>query len=264
MIPHETPSEPSADRAVAVSDRPAYTPRSGGQSRRLMAFIEVVVCSGFPTQLALAVLLGTMGLGAFNRESGLSFGYVITLSLADTILLIGLIFYFLRVHRESICELVLGKRSTRGEVSLGLLLIPVMVLVAVAGLTVIHWIAPSLRNVPENPLEALLSTPARAVAFALVAIVAGGLREELQRAFILRRFEQHLGGGWFGLVVFSVAFGFGHQIQGWDAAIITGSLGAIWGALYLVRRNIVASVISHAGFNVTEIALALSTQNPAN
>ena len=156
MIPPEGPAEPSADQAVAVPDRPIDTPRPGGQSRRLMAFIEVVVCSGFPTQLALAVLLGAMGLGALSGDGGLSFAYVMTLSLADAALLIGLIVYFLRVHRESARDLVFGTRSARGEVALGLLLIPAMVLVAVAGLAVIQWLVPSLRNVPENPARSAL------------------------------------------------------------------------------------------------------------
>ena len=57
-------------------------------------------------------------------------------------------------------------------------------------------------------------------------MVAGGLREEVQRAFILHRFERHLGGAAIGLVVFSVAFGLGHLVQGRDAAVITGLLGA--------------------------------------
>ena len=106
-------------------------------------------------------------------------------------------------------------------------------------------------------MEALIQSPLDAFVFTVVAVVAGGLREELQRAFVLRRFEQHLGGGWLGLIVFSVAFGLGHYIQGWDAAIVTASLGAVWGAIYLMRRSVVSAMVSHAGFNVAEILIAL-------
>jgi membrane protease YdiL (CAAX protease family) len=93
----------------------------------------------------------------------------------------------------------------------------------------------------------------------VVAVVAGGLREEVQRAFILHRFEQYLGGAMVGLVVFSVAFGLGHLIQGQDAAIATGLLGAFWGIVYLKRRSIVAPVICHALFNLTEVVIAYNT-----
>jgi membrane protease YdiL (CAAX protease family) len=108
--------------------------------------------------------------------------------------------------------------------------------------------------VTQNPLQDLLDTPFNAAMFGLVAVVAGGVREEVQRAFILHRFEQRLGGAVLGLALFSVAFGAGHAMQGWDAAIATGTLGAFWGAIYLLRRSIVATMVSHAAFNLTEIA----------
>ena len=227
-------------------------------SARAQAALEVALCSGFPTQLLLAGVLATVGLRATGEEGSLSFAYVVTLSLVDAALVLGLIGFFLRSRGESLRELVLGDRSPRAEARLGLALVPALVVAVIAGTTLLHWIAPGLRNVPENPFEALLDTPGRVALFAVVAVVAGGIREELQRAFILRRFEQHLGGGWLGLVIFSTAFGLGHQIQGWDAAIVTGLLGAGWGATYLIRRSAVAPMVSHAGFNVVEILLALA------
>jgi uncharacterized protein len=107
--------------------------------------------------------------------------------------------------------------------------------------------------VPANPLEQLAASPGEAALLALVAILAGGVREELQRAFLLRRFEQHLGGAWLGLIVLSAAFGLGHYVQGWDAVIVTGTLGAFWALVYLKRRSSIAPMISHATFNSLEI-----------
>jgi membrane protease YdiL (CAAX protease family) len=78
----------------------------------------------------------------------------------------------------------------------------------------------------------------------------------VQRAFIRHRFEQYLGGAMTGLVIFSVVFGLGHLIQGRDAAIATGLLGAFWGIVYLRRRSIVAPVFCHALFNLTEVVIA--------
>jgi membrane protease YdiL (CAAX protease family) len=54
-------------------------------------------------------------------------------------------------------------------------------------------------------------------------------------------------------VVSSVAFGAGHFIQGADAAVATGVLGAFWGAVYLRRRSIGAPMVSHAGFNLVQV-----------
>jgi membrane protease YdiL (CAAX protease family) len=50
-----------------------------------------------------------------------------------------------------------------------------------------------------------------------------------------------------------VAFGAGHLLQGIDAALATGLLGAFWGAVYLRRRSCVAPMVSHAGFDLLQI-----------
>lgn len=246
--------EASGIGSASETGPPALAPdgRRGAGS----ALAEVFLCSGFPTQFVLALLLGAAGFAA-TVEGELSLFYVVTLSFVDSILIAGLVVCFLHARRESVRDLLLGDRPARPEVVLGLCLTPLLLLGATGGVLLLRWLAPSLNNVPDNPFAALVDTPVRAALFAVVAVVAGGLREELQRAFILRRFEQHLGGGWLGLIVFSTAFGIGHVVQGWDTAILTGSLGIVWGALYLTRRSAVASIVSHAGFNLTQIGLAL-------
>ena len=224
--------------------------------RRLTAAGEVVLCSGFPTQLTLVVLLGLLGAGPTEGSGDLSLAYVVTLSLVDAALILALVWMLMRAHGEHPVAAMVGRRPIRSELLLGLALVPAALLVVAAAFAVLSRLAPGLRNVPENPLEALITTPAAALTFAAVAVVAGGLREEVQRAFILRRFEQHLGGAAVGLVVFSVAFGLGHLVQGRDAAIITGLLGALWGVLYLFRGSMVAPFACHAGFNATEVLIA--------
>ena len=99
----------------------------------------------------------------------------------------------------------------------------------------------------------MVQTPRDAIIFSVVVMVAGGVREEVQRGFIVHRFDQYLGGAAFGVAAYSVAFGLGHIEQGWDAALATGVLGAIWGCIYLVRRSIVAPMVSHAGFNLLQL-----------
>jgi membrane protease YdiL (CAAX protease family) len=113
--------------------------------------------------------------------------------------------------------------------------------------------APSLHNVPENPLESLLGTRAGLLMFLVVVIVAGGVREELQRAFLLHRFRSDLGQPWMGVFVTSLAFGLGHTLQGLDAAVITGTLGALWGTMYLARGSAIAPMVSHSLFNSGEL-----------
>ncbi|MDQ3071356.1 MAG: CPBP family intramembrane metalloprotease [Acidobacteriota bacterium] len=220
---------------------------------RTSALIEVLVCSGFPTQIAIMGLLHVIGMRPGGGAAGLSLPFFAALALADSILLVGLILFFLRSHDESPRAIFLGVRPVKGEAALGLVLVPVVFIFVALIVGSLRLLAPWLHTVPQNPLGALLDTPGEAVIFAFVVIIAGGLREEVQRAFILHRFEQSLGGAKLGLVLFSAMFGLGHIEQGADIAIATSALGLFWGVLYLARRSIAAPAVSHAGFNLTQV-----------
>ena len=233
-------------------DVPAPLIRHQGRNR-LVAIAEVLACSSLPTQVLLGYLLRFAGLTALDPAGHLSLTFVFTLSVTDTVILIGLMAVLTRMHGESVRELWIGPRPVGREVLLGVLLVPPVFFAVALLLNLVRLVAPWLHNVPQNPLEQLAGTPGEATMFAVVAIFAGGVREELQRAFLLRRFEQHLGGPHVGVLVLSVAFGLGHVVQGWDAAITTGTLGAFWAILYLRRRSTLAPVVSHAGFNTAEI-----------
>jgi membrane protease YdiL (CAAX protease family) len=184
--------------------------------------------------------------------------FVFALTLIDTVLLVGLILFFLRAHRESPRDVFLGPRPVGRELLFGVALIPASFFVVILMLLTVELVMPSLRNVPHNPLQDLAQTRGDAIVFALVVMIAGGVREEIQRAFVLRRFEQYLGGGSVGLAVFSVLFGLGHIEQGYNVAIATAVLGALWGAVYLRRRSILGPMVGHAGFNLAQVVKFMS------
>ena len=242
-------------------DEPSPQPASHPvAAARVSAILEILLCSGIPSQLALAYMLALAGLTPLVGGR-LSFGYVATLLLLDATLLIGLIFWLLRRHAEQPREVFIGQRPVRGEIKLGIGLTAAVFALAVAILSAARILFPSLHNIKENPLQDLIQTPVQAMILAIVATISGGLREEIQRAFILHRFEQHLGGAHVGLVLYSVVFGLGHSLQGWDAVLTTAMLGAFWGWIYILRRSIIAPVVSHSGFNAAEIFVFLATRN---
>jgi membrane protease YdiL (CAAX protease family) len=178
---------------------------------------------------------------------------VLMLSLADTTLLIVMMVFFMHVHGETARATWFGKGHGIREALIGLATVPLVFVAVGILLNTIRLFAPSLHNVENNPLEQLAATPGQAAVFSLVAIIAGGVREELQRAFMLRRFEVYLGGATLGVWILSIAFGLGHVMQGWDAVVTTAALGAFWAWMYLQRRNSIAPIASHAGFNSLEI-----------
>lgn len=224
---------------------------------RVLAAVEVVLCSDYPTQLLVAWMLAVLGFRPANGDGTLNLPFVVWLSLLDTVLLIGLIVMFLRARGERPRDVFLGAKPVLGEVRHGVPMILTAFLIAVVVLVSVRWLMPSLHSVPENPLRDLVRTPLSAALFAIVVVVAGGVREELQRAFLMHRFERWLGGPVVGVVVASVAFGLGHGLQGYDATIATGLLGAYWAVVYLRRRSVVAPVVSHSGFNLLQLAQLL-------
>jgi membrane protease YdiL (CAAX protease family) len=222
-------------------------------SHRIVALLEVLICSDYPTQLALGTTFAALGYGPYLHNGELRVSYVVGISIADAILLIGLVVMFLYSHGERPRDVFFGRRPLAREAAIGIPLTFVALGIAVIVLLTIQRFAPGLHTVERNPLQALLRSPRDAWLFALVVVVAGGVREEIQRAFLLHRFDVWLGGGTVGLIVTSVGFGAGHLLQGADAALATGTLGAFWGLVYLRRRSAVAPIVSHSGFDLMQI-----------
>src|SRR5688572_27658098 len=238
------------------TDPPAVTPLDAGSptQRRLIAVAEMFLCSSLPTQIILQTLMVQAGFNPLTATGAFSLPFIVTMSMADTVLLIVLMVVLTRAHGDSVSDLWLGRRPIFREALLGIAFVPIVFMLVVVLLNGLRLAAPWLHNVQTNPLEDLARGGAlNAATFGLVAIFAGGVREELQRAFLLRRFERHLGGGAVGVVVLSVLFGLGHFMQGKDAMIVTGTLGVFWSVLYLKRRSSIAPVVSHAGFNSLEV-----------
>jgi membrane protease YdiL (CAAX protease family) len=225
---------------------------------RTRAATEVVLCSGYPTQLALLPVLAALGVQPIT-DGTLNPAFVFVVSAIDTVLLLGLVFLFLRQSNERPRDVFVGERAVLGEVGMGILAMPAIFALVIAVQLTIRFVVPFLHNVPVNPFESLMRSPLQMAGFLMLVVIAGGVREEIQRAFLLHRFEQRLGGGTVGLVVTSLAFGLGHTLQGWDASIVTGLLGAFWGSMYLVRRSAIANITSHACFNIVQVLAGLSS-----
>ena len=214
---------------------------------------EVVAASGFPTQLALGGLLMAAGLRPFGADGSLSMTYLAVLMPTDTALLLALVVWRIRAGGERVSAVLLGTRPWRREGWLGAGLVPVIFGAVVIVMLALRALWPGLHNVDANPFEALLRTRVDALVLGVLVIMTGGLKEEVQRAFVLHRFDQQLGGARLGLVIYSLVFGTGHVIQGYDVAIVTALLGLAWGTLFLWRRSVVAPAASHAGFNAAQV-----------
>ena len=220
---------------------------------RLATLFQVVVCCGqIPTQTPIVAALLLAGMTPYENDQ-VTLSFFVALTLLDTALVVLLMLAFITAGGERWQDVFYGPRPPRTDVGLGIILIPAALILGIGLVAAIRTWLPWLHNVPESPFDAFVRTPGRAVLFTIVVIIAGGVREELQRGFLLHRFGQRLGGVWVGLAVFSVLFGLAHAEQGWDVAVATGVLGLGWGLLYIRRRSVTAAMVSHAGFNATQV-----------
>ncbi len=262
MFPNTNGDQPPATSSPPpdTSDQTPVARERPSPIERLVALLEVLICSDYPTQFAIGSTFAALGYQPFAPNGRLLVGYVVTLSLIDTALLVGLILMFLRAHGERPRDVFLGRRPVGREIVLGALMTFAALAIGIGVLLTIQKLAPSLHTVAHNPFQELLGTRRGAAIFALVVVVAGGVREEIQRAFLLHRFDVWLGGGTVGIVITSAAFGAGHVLQGVDATVATGLLGAFWGVVYLRRRSAVAPIVSHSGFNLLQIVQYLAVR----
>lgn len=217
-----------------------------------LALLQIVACSGYPTQILTMTALMLMGFRHVANPNDWSLVYVSTLLLIDSVMLVGLVIAFLRMHGERPTDVFLGMHPVGGEVLRGILLVPMVFVTVLVIAALVQRFAPGLHS-EVNPFQTLIRTPNGVIVVGALSIVVGGLREEIQRAFVLHRFTQ-IGTPVIGLIIFSVLFGLGHQVQGWDAVIMTAALGAIWGAVYLRRRSLVAPAVCHGAFDVIQVA----------
>ena len=246
--PREAPAAPASPLPFPAAPR----------MTRGRAILEVVLCSSYPTQLLVAGSLAAAGVQGLTADGTLNAPFVIGVAMGDATLVLALIVWFLRRNGESLPAVFVAGRPLWREVAFGVVLAPIVLLGISLVVAALRLLVPSLHNLPTNPMGALMRDPALAAAFAVVVVLAGGVREEVQRGFQLHRLTGHVCGPGPALLLTSLAFGAGHTLQGYDVAVATGVLGAFWGLLYLTRGSVVAAAVSHGLFNLGQVVIAFT------
>jgi len=110
----------------------------------------------------------------------------------------------------------------------------------------------------------LFRDPSQAPLWVLTAVIGGGYAEELERAFVLTRFERLFGrtGLVVGLLMSTIVFGIGHLYQGPAGAISAGFTGLACAFTFLQRRRVMDAMLLHAAFDLLGIAAAYALYAP--
>jgi membrane protease YdiL (CAAX protease family) len=214
---------------------------------RIQAAFEVLLMSGllssFLAGLPLALLGGNSAELLENDAKLISFFVLLEAGFAFLIL-----FMVLRVRRENLKNLGLEWARWKPNLIIGLTLVPFLFLINILVAVVFRLYLPAY-YIEQNPLTEVIHTPQQLILFIFSALIAGGIKEELQRAFILNRFRRYLGGSAVGLLVWSLAFGAGHYVQGWQGVLIATIFGFVFGLVYIMSGNLIAPIVAHGTYD---------------
>jgi len=214
---------------------------------RVQALIEVLLVAGIVSSFVAFLPFHLRG---GTEESLLHDIRLLTAMLlveaSITVLLVAGLLY---LRRQTWRDLGWCLDGLKENVLIGLGVVPLLFLanVVVAG-TIRHYFPRFYTE--RNPLMEAIRTPSDLALFLVAAVLAGGIKEELQRAFILTRFRDHLGGAGLGLILWSSAFGAGHYLQGVQGAVAAGLFGLVFGVVYLARANLIAPMVAHSVYDV--------------
>ena len=218
---------------------------------RALSLLEIILALGFVTNILALALLSPFGAVSSPLGSVKALAVYTTLS---SLLLLALLAILQRMRGEPFLSPLLGARRAWGrEAARGLPWVPAIFAAAYVLKCLFRHAVPAIYSGERNVLEEMMQGPADLALFLFIALFTGGFKEEVQRAFVIRRFEAGWGRAWLGALLFAVYFGMGHLVQGADEAIFAGVLGLAWGLLFVRRRSIVAPMVSHGLYAALEL-----------
>jgi membrane protease YdiL (CAAX protease family) len=221
---------------------------------RLQAAAEIIMVSGivssFLASLVFAALFGRKRLIVAEMD----IGFFVKYQMFESVIVFLILLILMKARGETLSGLGLHRRQWKNNVLMGIIAAPCLVIVSGIAGAAFQLFLPEYA-LEKNPLMEMIQSPWQLMLFIITGIAAGGIKEELQRAFILSRFRHHLGGAGVGLVVWSLAFGAGHYVQGLQGACVAAFLGFVFGALYLIRGNLILPISAHAAYNTLTLLI---------
>jgi uncharacterized protein len=215
---------------------------------RVQAVIEILLISSLISNILAALpFFAIQGKNTGLMNDAVSTSIFLLLDAAITFLLLTIL---MKCHRETIQDLGLSWRRWKPNIIIGILTVPFLFLINAFFAYMIRIYLPAYYR-ESNPLTAIIHTPQQLGLFIFSAIVAGGIKEELQRAFILNKFQRYLGGAGTGLVLWSCAFGAGHYEQGLQGIVVATIYGLIFGYIYFATESLIAPIVAHGAYNTS-------------
>jgi membrane protease YdiL (CAAX protease family) len=217
---------------------------------RIQALIEVILLSGMVSGFIAVLPFSLRARGNLSLTKDVT--TVALYLLLESWIAIVMLYAVMKAHGETPRDLGWRTSHWRFDSIIGAAIVPALFLCsAMVNYTFRTWLPHYY--VDQNPLTQTIRTPRDLALFSMAALFAGGIKEELQRAFILIRFRDHLGGSGVGLLIWSLAFGAGHYVQGLQGVVAATLFGFVFGLVYLTRRSLVAPIVAHSLYDTAAI-----------
>lgn len=241
--------DPAIEAEGFLPPEPPPVPRKTWVDR-VQALFEVILLSGAVSGILASIPFVFHKSGRENLLTDLR--WLLLYVVIESVTTLALLWLVLRAHRDKLGMLGFLWQRWRRDAVIGLALVPFLFGLNIVITVIFQKYFPE-HYLDHNPLTDLIKTPWDLAMFILVAWFAGGIKEELQRAFILKRFQAYLGGAWLGLIVWSVSFGFGHYVQGAQGVLAAGLYGLVFGITYLVRGSLIAPIVAHGVYDTVAL-----------
>ena len=125
----------------------------------------------------------------------------------------------------------------------------------------------NLRQIRHASAEELEATVRRArkfvpvnstqvAAFSMVAVTAGICEEILYRGWLVSFMGALVGSLWIGMILAAALFGLGHAYQGRHGIAATGTLGLLFGTIFVLVKSLVPGQVIHAAIDIVNGILA--------
>jgi membrane protease YdiL (CAAX protease family) len=218
---------------------------------RLQAACEILLLSGLVSGFLAALILPLFRI----RNTDLLLKDVRILSLyllVESGIALLILATVLRLHGEALQSLGFRWTHWKRNFATGIALVPFLFLINGLVAILFRVYLPQY-YMERNPLVENLHTPQQLALFIFSALIAGGIKEEIQRAFIINRFRSYLGGAGAGLLIWSLAFGAGHYVQGAQGIVIASLYGFLFGGMYLLSGSLIAPIAAHGAYDALAI-----------
>ena len=225
---------------------PIPTPQKDPWVVKLQAILEVLLITGVVSSYLALIPFALLGI-----DQKLLLGevkYIAPFALLESGITLMFLILMQNIHQQRLTDLAGPTKHWKKNLLIGLALVPLLFLINVFVAVTLRYLAPKYFS-DHNPLLDTIRSRQDLALFIVAALLAGGIKEEFQRAFILTRFREHLGGAPLGLVLWSVIFGAAHYAQGPQGMITAGLLGLIFGLAYLAQKSLVSPIVAHGVYD---------------